>query len=262
MGLNKLAEEVWADEPGRAMVVFRTNGSEAGPEPENDGWAPYGGTGAHDLQYVADPIREVVTRMTTTAAGAMDGRFILGDRTPDDWNPNAAAWHEVNRRHLALWGKNANVSQPSAVVALVRVEDNQAEMHDRQAIFHAETALDHIDENGDYHFYLGSQLNDGAWHYLEFDLAARVTDVTYGAECLAEANGLRLWRRDAWVDVESIDPPASAAAGGLPLGLPSRAAPAGPPHRPAADHPWRRAFLLGAKKDISRSRRQKLSRGH
>ena len=178
LGLGRVAEEERGAETGADMAVFFPD-DETQSTPEGNGWHIYTGLGTQSMSYADDADRGNAVHLHSTDPNALGGTFMIGD-TNSDINPNDEPWNDTDRRHGALWMRNANTNPTNFVHLryIVEIEDDQnpPQTSSYDMRFVTTTGTDTIDGNKLW-YYIGTSFNDDQWHYMEFDLDQRVKDL-------------------------------------------------------------------------------------
>jgi len=177
-GLKRIAEEERGAESGGDKAVFRPD-TETDDTPTSNGWYIYTGLGTQSMSYADDAERGNAVNLHSTSTNALGGTFMIGD-TNSDINPNDDPWNDTDRKHGALWMRNANTNPTNFVHLryIVESEDDQdpPQTSSYDMRFVTTTGTDTIDGNNLW-YYVGTSYNDDKWHYMEFDLDQRVKDL-------------------------------------------------------------------------------------
>ncbi|MRR30368.1 RHS repeat protein, partial [bacterium] len=170
LGLNKIAEERWSTESGKSLEIFRPDIEESA-NPAMNGWGVLNG-GSETLECINDSSRGWITHMVGNGAS-----FIIGDDWAESLNSNDTKFNDSAHKHLGLWIKNADASHTP-----FQIQVYAATAHYPNIVLNlmADNGTD-----GSYTKYLGSALNDGAWHYVEVDLGSFVAAQEAGDSLLA-----------------------------------------------------------------------------
>ncbi len=110
----------------------------------------------------------MLPKLFATAYTMTNGGFVLGDDPQGAFNPNDVPLDTTHSR-VGMWIKNNNTEEPPYNVIVVQC---LVEQEDDSYTWMNFYTMDGTDSTGNY--FIGNSYNDGEWHYLEFDLPARL----------------------------------------------------------------------------------------
>ena len=201
VGLNCLAVERPTDEMVESIdTVTWWPDREVEDAPERNGWAVYDAQGGESMAYVEDgspDARGTVLHLTATGGTApFNGQFIIGDNYSDVANPNDLPFDpEWMDFRLGVRVRNASSQNDTRfrLTALAETDTGSRVL----MTFISGDGVD-VSDGACRYFYMGTHLNDDAWHELDLPLDDLLTSLT--GETLSAVTGLVVSASDLYLD--------------------------------------------------------------
>ena len=201
VGLNCLAVERPTDEMVESIdTVTWWPDREVEDAPERNGWAVYDAQGGESMAYVEDgspDARGTVLHLTATGGTApFNGQFIIGDNYSDVANPNDLPfdpeWMDF-RLGVRVRNASAETDKRFRLTALAETDTGSRVL----MTFISGDGVD-VSDGACRYFYMGTHLNDDAWHELDLPLDDLLTSLT--GETLSAVTGLVVSANDLYLD--------------------------------------------------------------